>query len=539
MTFLEILTILMPILSILVLLVIFKISGRISMPIGFLLTSISSYLVWKMPLNAIMASAVEGTVLAISILWIMFGVIFTYHILQTKGINKTIKETIENLTTDKRAQLIIITIFFTSIIEGVAGFGTAAMLCIPILIALGFTPFSSVVFSVLGNAASINFGATGTPLIIGMTSGLKNGDTLYPQVATYFTEHNLDLNTFLHQVTMYSEGINLFAFTIFPLFLLLIYSKFFHEKKSFKYGLSFWKYSLITGFIFTVTVFLSQKYLGFEFPSIIAGILTTIVASYFAHKNWFMNERKHKAKKHKLSHKTILIAFSPYIALVVLLVITRLHSGLKTFLKGITFSLKDIFNTPISVNFEYAYSTGTMFLIIGIFSIIFMKINKKDTANIIKMTLHHMINPFIVLIFAVIMIRVFLNSYINPLNYPSEATQLALIIRETFGGLYPLVGGFVGALGAFLTGSCTFSAMMFSLIQFDTATSIGQNPANALGVQLTSGSIGNAISILNITAACGIAGISNQEGSVIRANIIPVVLYCLLLGGISYILYIL
>ncbi len=534
----QLITTLIPVLSILILLVILRVPAKIAMSTGFFLTAIFSYIFYKMPLNAIIASSIEGFVLSFSILWVMFGVIFTYHILQTEGINKTITKTIENITTHKPAQLIIITIFFTSIIEGIAGFGTSAMLCIPILISLGFTPLTSVIFSVLGNTASINFGATGAPVVIGLSSGLKNGNTLYPQVENYLSNHNITFTEFISQITHFSEGVNLITTTLFPLFITIIYTKFFNKKKSIKYGTGFAKFALITGAIFSTSHFLIQRYLGPEFPSILAGAIATLTSCYFAKKNLFIKEPQKIKRKHKVPTKKILIAFAPYIILTAFLIITRLTPPIQNFLKSHSLSLTNILNTPISVNFEYLYSTGTIFILTGICTIFFLKIQPSLTASILKKSIHHMINPLIVLTFSVSMIRIFLNSYINDLSLPSAPSHLACIISNAFGSYYPLVGGLIGGLGSFLTGSSTFSSMMFASFQFDTALNIGQNPAHTLGLQLTSGSIGNGISLLNIIAACGIAGLKNKEGTVIRINFLPILTYCLLLGLINYIIYI-
>ena len=56
-------------------------------------------------------------------------------------------------------------------IEGIAGFGTPAVLAAPILVHFGFSPIKAVTISLIGNSTAVPFGAAGTLVVIGL-SGL-------------------------------------------------------------------------------------------------------------------------------------------------------------------------------------------------------------------------------------------------------------------------------------------------------------------------------------------------------------------------------
>lgn len=52
-------------------------------------------------------------------------------------------------------------------LEGTAGFGTPSTVVAPLLIGLGLPPLQAVVITLLGNSASVVFGAAGTPIRVG------------------------------------------------------------------------------------------------------------------------------------------------------------------------------------------------------------------------------------------------------------------------------------------------------------------------------------------------------------------------------------
>jgi L-lactate permease len=83
----------------------------------------------------------------------------------------------------------------------------------------------------------------------------------------------------------------------------------------------------------------------------------------------------------------------------------------------------------------------------------------------------------------------------------------------------------IGAMGAFIAGSNTFSNMMFSLFQFTTALKIGLLPSIIVALQAVGGAAGNMICVHNVVAASAVVGLSGKEGSIIRKTLIPMTYY--------------
>ncbi len=94
----------------------------------------------------------------------------------------------------------------------------------------------------------------------------------------------------------------------------------------------------------------------------------------------------------------------------------------------------------------------------------------------------------------------------------------------------------IGAMGAFIAGSNTFSNMMFSLFQFTTALKIGLLPGIIVALQAVGGAAGNMICVHNVVAASAVVGLTGKEGSIIRKTLIPMTYYLIAAALIGFLL---
>jgi lactate permease len=133
------------------------------------------------------------------------------------------------------------------------------------------------------------------------------------------------------------------------------------------------------------------------------------------------------------------------------------------------------------------------------------------------------------------MVKVFINSGI-----PGGLDKMPIILAS---GAASLVGkvwtGFaavIGAMGAFIAGSNTFSNMMFSLFQFATAIKTGVIPGIIVALQAVGGAAGNMICVHNVVAASAVVGLIGKEGHLIRKTLIPMTYYLIMAAIVGIIL---
>ncbi len=91
---------------------------------------------------------------------------------------------------------------------------------------------------------------------------------------------------------------------------------------------------------------------------------------------------------------------------------------------------------------------------------------------------------------------------------------LAEGISRVVGQAFPLASPFIGALGAFMTGSNTNSNVIFAALQERVATLVGMNPLWALAAQTTGGAIGGMFAPAKVIVGCAPVGAS--EGATMR-----------------------
>ena len=111
-------------------------------------------------LSAIAYGAAQGL---FPIGWVVFTAILLYNITVKTGKFEIVKNSIGNLTSDRRLQALLIAFAFGAFIEGAAGFGTPVAVAAAMLTGLGFSPFYAGGICLLANTAPVAFGSIGIP----------------------------------------------------------------------------------------------------------------------------------------------------------------------------------------------------------------------------------------------------------------------------------------------------------------------------------------------------------------------------------------
>ena len=96
-----------------------------------------------MPVQGILASILEGFAVAwMPIGFVVIAALFAYDLSVKTGKIETVKKMLGNITTDKRAQALVLAWGFGGFIEGIAGYGTAVAIPAAIMVSLGFNPLN-------------------------------------------------------------------------------------------------------------------------------------------------------------------------------------------------------------------------------------------------------------------------------------------------------------------------------------------------------------------------------------------------------------
>ena len=539
MTFLQTLTAFMPIVSVLLFLILLRWPAMKAMSVSLVITALMAGYIWHVPQIQILASVLEGWIIAASILVIVFGAILLLNTLTQSGAIAVIREGFIGITPDRRIQLIIIAWLFGSFLEGASGFGTPAAICAPLLVALGFHPLAAVALALIADSSAVSFGAVGTPIVVGISNGLANATTDQ-----------------LQQIASTAISIDLFVGVFIPLLLVCLLTRFWGQNQSFEEGLALWPFALFSGAAFLLPAWIVANTLGPEFPSIIGGLVGLVLVigavkcQFLVPKAvWRFSQDEvetpvqtgmrpinptDSGPETPLSTHSIYRAWTPYVLVAVLLVLSRLDAlPLKAWLASVTFHFPRILGTDISNAISPLYLPGFIFFVVCVITLFIHQMTAKQVIASFTISIKTLLPTALTLGAAVPLVRVFINSQVDGATLNSMPKELALMMADWFNQSWPMAASFVGALGAFISGSATFSNMMFADLQQTTAQNLALPEHLILALQMLGSNAGNMICVVNVVAACSVVGLSGREGEVIRITLIPMILYCLSVGIIA------
>ena len=534
-----------PILSAAILLVGLRMPAKRAMPISFVITFLIALIFWDIPSRFLIASTIQGLFITFDILFIVFGAIVLLNLLNYSGAIGVIRSGFTDISEDRRIQVIILVWLFGSFIEGAAGFGTPAAVVAPLLVGMGFPTFCAVMLGMMVQSTAVTFGAVGTPILVGISSGLQS-----PELSTELANLGLEFEDYVQTITNNVVIFHGITGTTMPTIMVCMMTRFFGRNKSWKEGLEVLPFSIFAGLAFTIPYALTGRFLGPEFPSML-GALVGISIVVFAAKRGFLVPKTTwdfeeeyqwptewlgtlKVQQSGLSARkdmSLALAWSPYLLLAGILVLTRLTQlPIKGWLTGIKIGWTEILGTTVSASSTPLYLPGTILLLVGLITVITHRMNLRDVGIALSDSAKMLVGAGFVLVFTVPMVRIYINSGTNPLDLAGMPIAMAEFVASNVGVVYPFFAASVGALGAFIAGSNTVSNLMFSLFQLGVAVKLVMPTFIIVALQAVGAAAGNMIAIHNIVAASATVGFLGKEGMVLRRTIIPTIYYLVVVG---------
>jgi len=552
---LETLLALTPLLIVAVLLVGLLWSATRVMPVAWFAAALIAFVVWGMPLEFVAAASLTGVMAAIEILWIVFGALVLLYTLMRSGAVDRINAGFAKISDDRRVQVILLGFFLATFLEGVAGFGTPAAVVAPLLLALGFPALAAVIAALIGHAIATVFGAVGTPVVVGYETPLG---AVEQQIAD---GTGLTVAQYSAEAGVYAALFNGILGILMPLIAVGMVVYFFGEERTLKPIRGVLPLAVVAGFAFAIPYVAAAYFIGPELPSLFGAMLGGAVvvgllkAGYFEPEDewdfpprdewpdhWVGSiepggkEAETDASAEPTPSMGLLRAWSPYLVLTVLLILTRIIEPVEDFLReGPILAISwDVFGTGLEGGIEWAYVPGTWLLISALVAVPLFGMSRDEVTGAWKEAGSKIVSPAIVLFFVIAMVEIML---VSTEDYPGALVDGSMIVvladgtAATFGAAYPMVAPAVGMIGAFVAGSITVSNITFTAFQFEVGQALGMPTMILVAAQSIGAAIGNIIAIHNVIAALATVGMMGATGRVIRLNLIPL-LYYLVGGGI-------
>ncbi len=520
-----------------------------AMPLVYLFTAAIGLFVWDMSFNRIIASTLQGLVITLGLLWIIFGAILLLNTLKHSGGITAIRAGFTTINPDRRIQAIIIAWLFGCFIEGASGFGTPAAIAAPLLVAVGFPAMAAVLLGMLVQSTPVSFGAVGTPIVVGINSGLDTAT-----IGAQLTAQGSSWSIFLQQITSSVAITHAIVGTVMPLVMVLMLTRLFGKEKSWKAGFEVLPFAIFAGLAFTLPYAATGIFLGPEFPSLLGGLVGLAIVTTAARfkfltpkttwdfadaKEWpaeWLGTIEMKLDDIAARPMSAFRAWLPYVLVGALLVISRVFPQVGAALKSVSVAFANILGEAgINAGIEPLYLPGGILVAVVLITFFLHGMRAAELKAAVKESSSVLLSAGFVLLFTVPMVRILINSGVNGAELASMPIVMARYVADSVGGIYPLLAPSVGALGAFLAGSNTVSNMMFSQFQFGVAQSLGISGAMVVATQAVGAAAGNMVAIHNVVAASATVGLLGREGSTLRKTVWPTLYYVLFTGVIGLI----
>lgn len=488
-------------------------------------------LVWGNSLSMVTIAGLRGIFVATEIIVIVSSALLIVEIIKRQNLFEPLREMIRSISSDYRVHTILVGFALVYFIEGVAGFGTPAIVAVPILMALGFKPLHAVVLSLVGDTIPVSFGAVGLPVTYGVGS----------VVEVLAGDGSAITDAVINQVA----ALNVIASIL--LAVLLVGTSVFIKKGSKQEFLAYVPFAGVSGLIVSGFAYVTALVVGPELPSIIGGLLGVFVIAYIAKRRWLLPKtvitldnqiNPIASTEAPTQSKHVLIrALYPYVLLIVLLLLTRLpYLPLGDMLRSISVESQSLFGSGVAYAFQPLYSASTILLVTALTTLLIARKHLGKPSHLFATVTQKVARPYLALLLVLMFVQVFIYS-VDVDSGLSMPAIIAQTISQLTGSMWPFFAPFIGALGSFLAGSATVSNLVFAGLQYDVAVSLSMTPATLLSIQTIGASAGNMIALHNIVAALTIAGISeDQTYKILKINMYPMLLLVMSVGLIGLII---
>ena len=485
----------LPILLILILMVGYRWGAARAGAAGYLTAAIIALTFFGANAEVLAYAHTKAILLSFDVLFIIWAAYLLYRVSDEAGAIKVIGDALRQLTDDKGMQAILIGWVFATFLQGTGGFGVPVAVTAPLLLGLGFSPLTAVVIPTIGHGWAVTFGSLGSSFnALISTTGL-DAATLAPASAT-----------FLGLATL-------------PTGLMVA-----HAADGWGAVRRLWWRTLLIGAVMGGTQYFVAVNLGLwnigSFVGGLAGLVAGVPLAY-------LDETQPNSRS--LAGRSIFLALSAYLLLIlftvgILLIPSAFIPALKETLGAVAIKIPFPetvtalgYVIPAGTNkaipiFTHAgaillYTAAAAFAIYKRAGLYAAGAGKKiltETAR--KMTTS---NLSIALMVAMALV----------MQQAGMTEALAQGLANAVGRGFPFASAWIGALGAFMTGSNTNSNVVFAALQMRTAELLGYSVPFILAAQMAGASLGSVLAPAKLIVGASTAGMEGKEGLVLRAVI--------------------
>jgi lactate permease len=494
-----------PILLILILMVGLRWGAARAGGVGYLVALLIALLAFGAGPELLAYAQMKALLLSVDVLLIIWAAFLLYRVADEAGAIRRIGQALLHLTPDSGMQALIIGWVFASFLQGVGGFGVPVAVIAPILVGLGFTPLAAVVIPSIGHAWSVTFGSMGSSFNALLAATGLPEELLVPPPAIFLGVAGLAVGL---MVAHAAGGFPAVRRLLVP--------------------------TLIIGSVMSLVQYLVATSGPWNIGAFSAGMAGLLVAFPLAYR------RQGQAENGPLDVRDLLVDLSGYAILIVVILCVQLTPAVKSWLGQVVIqvdfpevstSLGYVTPAGPGRNLEvFGHTSMLLFYAAVLAYLVYRQAGLYENGavrNILGGTVRRVMSSSVSIASMVSMAVI--------MQHAGMTEALARGLAEGVGPLFPFMAPWIGALGAFMTGSNTNSNVVFGALQMRTAELLGYSVAIILGAQTAGAALASIMAPTKVVVGASTAGMDGKEGDVMRKLVVYSALLVLLVGVMTMI----
>jgi lactate permease len=494
-----------PILVVLILMLGFRWGGTKAGPVGCVLAMVVAAAHFGAGGELLLYAQLKGLLLTLFVLYIIWMALLFYHTVDEAGAVEAIGVGLPRLTSDRALQALLLGWVFSAFLQGAGGFGVPVAVTAPLLVGLGFPRLTAVVIPSLGHAWAVTFGSLGSSFYALIAATGRSGAELAPWSGVMLGFCCLTCGA----AALWAAG----------------------GPRTLRHALLPWM--LVGGSMALVQYVVVVN--GFWELGGLSGGLAGLALSLALFRLPRFNGRPASAGATRAQGTGLPLglAMAPYGLLILVIIGGELITPVADFLGQVVIRVEfpqlrtsQGWVTPAETGrtiniFGHA---GALLFYTSVLSYLLLRWKGYYTPGaaqrIARSTVRRAVRSSIGIATMVGMAVA--------MQHAGMTRTLAEGVANAVAGAYPLASPYIGALGAFMTGSNTNSNVVFGSFQQDAARLLELNAAIILAAQTAGGAIGSIFAPAKVIVGASTVGLGGQEGPVLR----KVMIYGLFLVGL-------
>ena len=432
--------------------------------------------------------------LTLDVLLIVWAAFLLYRVADEAGAIETIGRALPGLTADRGMQALLLAWAFASFLQGVGGFGVPVAVTAPLLVGLGFSPLTAVVAPSVGHAWAVSFGSLATSFQALMAATGLPGTLLAPPTATFLGLSGLLVGLMVAHAAAGWEAVK-----------------------------RLWPTVLVMGAVMGSTQYLLATHHLWNIGALGGGLAGLLVGVLLAMRQPNSATPSAAESAARPDNRTLFIALSGYLALVVITLTVQLVHPVRAFLESLLViqvpfpAVKTArgFVTPAGLGRKiplFRHAGAVLFYSAVVAYLFYRRAGwyrpgalKRIAGGTVRRVMGSSVGIASMVAMAMVM------------QHAGMTETLARGLADAVGRAYPLVAPWVGALGAFMTGSNTNSNVVFAALQQRTADLLGYSVAVILAAQSSGGALASVFAPTKVVVGASTTGMAGREGDVMAA----------------------